>query len=198
MLILISILLQCLMQFKQSEFSQGPNSYLGSFYVHHSLVFGRWNILFYDLGLNLLSRTSLMILSPAYKGPVLQIRHFNTFITCSGFNPETSTTTSYILSLRSTQQGFPCFQKSLLPVYRLVYIIQSYWSLNRQRRVWFYAPCKTSPGARSMTGYSSFSHSCHCEVNRPDGFGLCWVIEGCGSLLYWSIGFIRCRSALWS
>lgn len=34
-------------------------------------------------------------------------------------------------------------------------------------------PYKTSPGARSMTGSSSFSHSCHCEVDWPDGFGLC-------------------------
>lgn len=34
-------------------------------------------------------------------------------------------------------------------------------------------PGKTSPGARSMTGSSSFSHSWHCEIDCPDGFGLC-------------------------
>lgn len=81
-----------------------------------------------------------------------------------------------------------CFQNSLLPWYRLVYIIHSYWSSNWHR-------CgqimPNSSRGKSMTGSSSFSHSCHCEINCPDGFGLCWVIEGCGSLLYWSIGLIR-------
>lgn len=169
-------------------------------------MFGRLNILFYDLGHNVLSHTSLMIPSPAYKGSsrylsrstVLQIRRFNTFITCSGFNPETSTTSTgiaYIPSLRSTQQGVPSVFRNVCCHYTGLYMLFRVTDLQTDK-TGVVIPCKTSPGARSMTRSSSFSHSCHCEVDCPDGFGLCWVIEGRGSLLYWSIGFIRCGSAL--
>lgn len=114
------------------------------------LFLGDLNILFYDLGHNVLSHNSLMIPSPAYKGPsrylsltaVLQIRRFNTFITCSGFNPETSTTSTgiaYIPSLRSTQQGlFPLFSEKSIAVIQACISYSELLIFKQTKRVWLY------------------------------------------------------------